>query len=177
MKTFNDPSDGNVYRRLNDDMREHRHHTEECKAIVFDAWHPMVHSLLTGPQELPAMAGDVWRGITANLEKLRGDYKPSSTVSWSAFTSTTTSLDSAFLLGAASLDQAGLSVVVFKIAAVSLRDVRHYSVFGHEQELLLLPYTEFVVVRLFKVFPEAAGPDGCLCVELVERQMTDVYES
>jgi hypothetical protein len=114
---------------------------------------PYLGYMMQALAALPDWRGVVYRGIPGSERAVvEGQYKEGSTVHWSSFTSTTTTLATARDFAR---DGGG---VVFVIKVLQGRSVRAYSAMQAEDEILLSPNSRFSVTEEC-----ALRQDGELC--------------
>ena len=115
--------------------------------------------VLTALSKLPRVTGSVYRGIKLHINQLGGNYGEGEECLWWGFSSTTKSLkvlnDDAFL--GASGDRTILHITVVRGV-----DIKKYSAFKKEDEVLLLPAT---YLRVDGVLPQ---PGGFTMVQMTE---------
>ena len=126
----------------------------------------LLHALKAAP---PALQRTVWRGLRVAFGELVGDYEKGDEPQWSGFSSTATSIEvmTTFLgtEGARTLFQIELSASIG-------RDIKPFSLFPAEDEVLLPPNVVFEVASVF----DATG-DGAmigLMVGLVGMMFLDI---
>eukprot|EP01106_Pelomyxa_sp_JSP_P003267 TRINITY_DN1490_c0_g2_i1.p1 TRINITY_DN1490_c0_g2~~TRINITY_DN1490_c0_g2_i1.p1 ORF type:complete len:382 (-),score=126.59 TRINITY_DN1490_c0_g2_i1:97-1200(-) len=132
---------GTVYFQLNCDLRVRQ------KAKM-DAWCPLLHFIFSALNKLPSFSGTVFRGID-NLEVAEREYKKGRIVFWSAFSSSTSSLEVAkgFVGGGGGGGEGGGRGrgVIFRIQVQNGKRVQLLSAMTPEEEVLLSPNSRFFV--------------------------------
>lgn len=103
-------------------------------------WYLYLKLLLTALFRLPSLQRTVFRGVKSNMTE---NYINDETVVWWAFSSCTTSIG--VLKSDLFLGKTG-SRTIFNIECQSARDIRKHSYYSREDEILLLPATQFKVV-------------------------------
>ena len=152
---FSSEEDGedNLYAVLNDTLRKR-------SGTVMRALKPYLTYLMRGLMALPGVQTTCFRGVPPDcLDAVQAKYVLGTDVHWSAFTSCTPMLETAKQFA----QTAG--GVIFRMQMLSARDVRAYSAFPQEQELLLSPNVKLVVTASCRL--EA---DGYYYVDLLERR-------
>jgi hypothetical protein len=110
----------------------------------YEPWLLFMKLIITALSRLPATGKRVvYRGIKANLS---AQYPKGKTIVWSAFSSCTCTMD--VLESELFLGKRGARTW-FTIECESARDIRKHSYFPSEDELLLLPGTQFQVISSF----------------------------
>jgi hypothetical protein len=118
--------------------------------------------LMQGLNALPLVSGVLFRGVPSSdgiLEMVQSTYSLGTDIHWSAFTSCTDRLDSAREFAR------GRGGIIFRMQILSGRDIRDYSAFRRECEVLLSPNIKFVVSGACNL-----EDDGYYYVDLVERR-------
>jgi hypothetical protein len=128
---------GNLYYELNAALRKRGiQNRKELK----DAWGDYMHFLMTGLAALPPVQGIVYRGMEFPKKTQAVEtYRMGQTVQWGAFSSTATTLDSAF-----HSEQS----IMFKIKVHSGHDLCKYSIYASENEVLLSPECSFRIASM-----------------------------
>lgn len=134
------PEAENIYFRLNADLRMLAAGTCDRTSVI-DTWAPLMTTLLPALRTLPPFAGVVYRGLPENVAAV---YTAGKQVRFSAFTSATTSADTAWEAARAGEVDASRSTVL-RLHIQSGRQLLDLSVFPAEDEVLLLPNTTFAV--------------------------------
>jgi hypothetical protein len=111
------------------------------KLDILEKLKPLIFNIQSGLQKLPVYRGTVYRGIQANRSFTKAKYLLKRTVTFSEFTSTSTSTDVESLLGIAYSD----FPVVFVIQSKTGRLVGENSANPHEDEVLFGMNTKFKV--------------------------------
>ena len=120
---------------------------------------PYLTYLMRGLRALPEVRTTCFRGVPPDcLQTVLDCYTPGADVHWSAFTSCALHLDTAKQFAQ---KQGG---IIFRIKILSARDLRAYSAFPQEQEVLLSPNVKLVVIGACNL-----GQDGYYYVDLQER--------
>ena len=161
-----------VFRKLNADMRTYSTtHDVNLRRKVFLAWHPFVSVLIGATMLLPRFEGVCYRGICVDWDVVQAEYALGRRVRFTSFSSTTTSLYKAFLLGwsAKALCPEHYSIIVFVMHVRSAVEFKLFSLYQMEEERMLRPWVRFVVHKCH-VMTLAPGGGGQLyrVVELVE---------
>lgn len=104
-------------------------------------WFPYLKLLLTALFKLPSKKCNVYRGVRG--VDLSGDYPPNKNVVWWRFSSSTTTV--AVLNAPRYLGQEGLRTM-FHIECLNGKVIKNHSNYQQEDEVLLLPGTQFQVV-------------------------------
>jgi hypothetical protein len=121
---------------------------------------PYLTYLMRGLQALPEVQTTCYRGVPPEcLPIVQAKYIQGMDVHWSAFTSCALSIDTAKTFAQQ------LGGVIFRIKILSARDVRAYSAFPQEGEVLLSPNVKLVVSG-----PCTLDSDGFYYVDLLERR-------
>ena len=123
---------------------------------------PYLFFLFSALDKLPQHTGTVYRGIPASgLEIIQNRYHVGTEIWWSAFTSTTTNLNTAKSFAE------GPGGIVFRITLTDGRRIQDYSAISREDEILLRPNTKFMVSQACHPVTEGALA-GFFCVDLVQ---------
>ena len=147
-----------VYPTFNSALRE------RPPGALFDAWTPFLWHLMAVLRSLPDIQRTVYRGIDTNDPRYQGpplaDYKMSSKIHWSGFSSTTVKPR------VARDGFAGVGGVVFVMQVHNAKDIQPFSWFGTgEGELLLSPNMEFLVTK--EQYTATEGMlSGCNVIEM-----------
>ena len=159
-----------VYRSLNAALRDYAHlETPEClKAKLLTAWHPLVAELRGGLAKLPTKHCSVYRGVGGDWAHFKPHYQPGRLVRFSAFTSTTRTAATAYLLAWSATDEPPPDVWIFKIQTVSAKSLSGLSLFEDENEVLLPPFSAFVVTTVSACRLAPAGDKLVPCIGLAE---------
>mmetsp|Transcript_22197 Transcript_22197/g.48250 ORF Transcript_22197/g.48250 Transcript_22197/m.48250 type:complete len:214 (-) Transcript_22197:30-671(-) len=121
---------------------------------------PFLTYLMRGLTALPPFEGKVLRGIPAsNLAIIQQHYAAGIDVHWSAFTSTTTSLDTAKQFAGPP------GGVIISINVLTGRRIAQYSAIPNEEEVLLSPNCGLIVANAVTL-----EVDGYYYLEMVERR-------
>jgi hypothetical protein len=104
-----------------------------------EPWHPYLKLLLTALDRLPSCKQTVYRGNKFEMEK---NYRKGKSFVWWGFSSCTTSND---ILRSEVFMGTTVSRTIFAIDCKSGKDIRKHSFHPTEDEILLLPATEFKV--------------------------------
>ena len=155
---------GNLYQILNNVLRE-RNSDKMRKLQAY------LYYLMNALSKLNAVNGIVYRGIPPSHKKTVEDhYQLGSKIHWSAFTSTTPSLERAKIFA----KESGIEEVernsggiLFRIQCLTGRSIRDYSSFLREDEVLLSPNCCLIVTK--EICLEA---DGYYYVDLLEIRKT-----
>ena len=127
---------GNLYYELNSMLRQRG---AAQRVDLVDTYGAFMHYMMNGLAELRDFEGECWRGYNHGTRaQILEQYQIGRPIQWGAFTSVTTSL-------AAAKGFAKKTRVVFKIAVTSGRDVKAFSFFPQEGEILLSPSHRFTV--------------------------------
>jgi len=118
-----------LYKKLNSDLREKKSLTN---------WHNYLNLILWSIRDLSNFTGKLYRGFknTCDLPQ----YPVGKTVSWEGFNSCSTNR----VVAVGFSNAAGM---LFEIESVSGRQIKQFSVYDTEDEVLLLPYTCFQVLE------------------------------
>eukprot|EP01047_Picozoa_sp_COSAG01_P042531 COSAG01_NODE_3720_length_5764_cov_13.900618_2_plen_364_part_00 len=146
--------DGNLYFELNKMLRQRG---AQERASLLKIWGTFICYMMRGLKSLPDFEGECWRGYNhGTAAQITGQYKLGRPIQWGAFTSVTTSKAAAkqFALG---------TKILFKIMVTSGRDIKAWSFFANEGEILLSPNHRFTVSS--KPREEA---DGYTIIDLVQ---------
>jgi len=147
-----DDGEDNLFVQLNVVLRERNPQTMKLLK-------PFLTYLMRGLTALPPFEGRVLRGIPAsNLAIIQEHYKVGMNVHWSAFTSTTTSLEKAKQF-------AGPGGVIIIITVLTGRRIAQYSAIPNEEEVLLSPNCGLCVANAVTL-----EVDGYYYLEMVERR-------
>ena len=130
-----DLKEQSLYRRLNHALR-----SKQGRQQNIQLWYPYLRLLVSGLSRLPAIEKTVFRGIK---EHLAVGYDKDKTIVWWGFSSCTTSMS---VLQADEFFGSTGRRTMFIIECKTARDIQNYSVFTNEDEVLLLPGTQFKVV-------------------------------
>ncbi|CAF3730844.1 unnamed protein product [Rotaria socialis] len=104
-------------------------------------WLHYLKLLFTALWHLPTKKGTVYRG-TRDLQTI---FRKGQRITWWCFTSCTTVADT---LQSDQLCGTSGNRTIFNIDCYSAKDIKHHSYFKSENEVLLLPGTEFIVVAV-----------------------------
>eukprot|EP00037_Helgoeca_nana_P037819 m.17889 g.17889 ORF g.17889 m.17889 type:complete len:692 (+) comp9448_c1_seq1:338-2413(+) len=132
-----------LYRSLNTALRS-------MERIAVKPFFPVLKLLLQALGKIPAYTGSLFRGVK---ESLCSEFTVSRKFVWWAFSSCTTTgevLDNPMFLGTSG------PRTLFSIETTSGRDIRRYSAYAAEDEILLLPGVQFEV-RSQMAVPGARG--------------------
>ena len=141
---------GNLYQILNNVLRE-RNGEKMRKLQAY------LYYLMTALSRLNAVEGTVYRGIPpSHKDNVEMVYRLGSHIHWSAFTSTTKSVERAKIF-------AGVGGIIFRIRCQTGRSIQAYSSFPQEDEVLLSPNCRLTVTE--KLHLEV---DGYHYVDFVE---------
>lgn len=152
---FNSDEDGedNLFVVLNDTLRKRN-------GSIMRVLKPYLTFLMRGLRALPEVQTTCFRGVPPDcLETVQTHYTPGADVHWSAFTSCALHLETAKQFAQR---QGG---IIFRIKILSARDLRAYSAFPQEQEILLSPNVKLVVIGTCTL-----EQDGYYYVDLQERR-------
>ena len=133
-----EPSEKCLYYVLNTALR--KQNREDIRP-----WLPFLKLLLSALQKLPSYDGTLWRGVTLDLS---GDYEMGELAVWQSFSSCTQSI--AILKSNVFLGGCGPRTL-FNIECQNGKAIRLHSHFSSEDEVLLLPGTQFEVKSKLKV--------------------------
>ena len=167
VRTLGCESSENFFVQLNEALRQRVciHHTPSfllsysclLKAPdTFKFWRGYLYFINNALKKLPDFCGIVWRGSTNALVAQK--YRKGTVVTWSAFSSTSTNEHTAKKF-------ARKDGLLFRIEAVSAKDVSLFSVFPEEAEVIFPPNSELFVVQ-----DARRMPDGFLQVDLVQKR-------
>ena len=123
---------------------------------TFKFWRGYLYFINSALKKLPDFCGIVWRGSTNAFVAQK--YQKGTVVTWSAFSSTSTNEHTAKKF-------AGKDGLLFRIEAVSAKDISLFSVFPEESEVIFPPNSELFVVQ-----DARRMPDGFLQVDLVQKR-------
>mmetsp|Transcript_127930 Transcript_127930/g.239289 ORF Transcript_127930/g.239289 Transcript_127930/m.239289 type:complete len:726 (+) Transcript_127930:124-2301(+) len=127
--------DGNVYYELNRALRQRG---QDARKDMMEQWGYLVHFLIKGLAQLPDWKGECYRGFRGKEEVLK-EYEIGRPIQWGAFTSVTTSWESA---SSFTDEEDG---VIFRIMVTNGRQISDFSFFPSEDEVLLTPAHRFTV--------------------------------
>ena len=127
------PRDECLYVALNNTLRS------KDRRKLLPSWLLYLKLLLTGLFKIKPFSGTVWRGVRLDLQQR---YEVGKTYTWWGFSSCTESLP--VLKSDDFLGEEGQRTV-FSIKCFDGRKIRHYSAIEEEEEILLLPGTQFIV--------------------------------
>jgi hypothetical protein len=139
------PHDQCLYAVLNSVLRS------KNRNKLIAPWLLYMKLLLTALFKLPSCSMTVWRGVRRDL---RNDYEVGKTYTWWGFSSCTEKisvLESDLFLG-----QEGKRTM-FNIECFNGKKIRDYSSFEDEDEILLLPGSQFIVISHLR--PSKKDPD------------------
>jgi hypothetical protein len=112
-------------------------------------WRDYIWLLLKALQKLPpAPCDSVYRGMGVAVERLGRHYSKGCEFQWASFSSTTSHID---VLEAFVGPSGPRSLFHLKLTAPLARDIREFSLFPKENELLLPPNVLFVVDALLNL--------------------------
>ena len=144
---------GNLYQILNNVLRE-RNGDKMRKLQAY------LYYLMTALAKLNAVKDVVYRGIpSSHKQNVEDIYLSGSKIHWSAFTSTTTSLDKAKVFAE------GKGGIIFRIRCLTGRFIRPYSSYPQEDEVLLSPNCSLTVTKELHL-----KADGYYYVDFVENR-------
>ncbi|CAF1156957.1 unnamed protein product [Adineta steineri] len=118
---------------------------------LIQPWLSYIKLLLTALFKLPDFTGTVWRGVRLDL---RLEYKVGATITWWGFSSCAESIS--VLESECFLGQEGQRTL-FSIKCFNGKKIRQHSSFEEENEILLLPGSQFIVASHFQ--PSKKDPD------------------
>ena len=143
------PATQSLYYCLNTALRD------QCREKL-KPWFLYLKLLLTAVAQLPSTTCNVLRGVRKDL---RAEYRTGTRVVWWSFSSCTT--DMGLLKGKKFLGARGPRTV-FIIEARTAKNIRPFSQFKKDSELLLAPGAQFEVLRCFE------RDDGLVLVHMKE---------
>jgi hypothetical protein len=127
-----------LYHTLNSTLRAE-------KRSLLKPWFLYLKLILTGLAKLPSLEGRTfYRGVKKNLTDI---YREGKTVVWWGFSSCTSRID--VLESEEFLGKTGLRTL-FAIECKSAKDIRRHSMFSNENEVLLMPATQFEVIGQYQ---------------------------
>jgi hypothetical protein len=107
---------------------------------VMKLYQGYLYYLLNGLKKLPDVKAQVFRGISdVSVSKLSQEYWQGRKIHWSAFSSSTTSIETAKKFSASKL--------IFRIDIINGKNIQGLSMFPREDEILLSPNMSFIVTR------------------------------
>jgi hypothetical protein len=121
--------------------------------------------------EIAAICHDgLFRGICCDADLMATQYQDGRRVRFTAFTSTTSDVLKAYMIGWGSKRWCPdhFKVLVFQLRVRSAVSLSAYSLYPAEEELLIRPWVRFVVASHRMVACAAAGPEDVDVYELVE---------
>lgn len=139
------PRDQCLYVALNSVLRS------KNRNKLIAPWLPYMKLLLTAVFKLPSCSMTVWRGVRRDLRK---EYEVGKTYTWWGFSSCTESLS--VLKSNIFFGQEGQRTM-FSIECFNGKKIRGYSSFENEDEILLLPGSQFLVKGHLQ--PSKTDPD------------------
>ncbi len=135
---------------------------EMARASLIQTWGGFMHHFMKALAKLPDVAGTCYRGYPDKPFALK-NYEHGVPFQWGAFTSTTTSLE----VAKSFTDRT--TGALFKITVWSGRDIRRYSFFSAEEEILLSPNHRFMVTSTPYVV------DGFTMIDILQRKSAVFY--
>eukprot|EP01124_Arcella_intermedia_P026877 TRINITY_DN5150_c1_g1_i5.p1 TRINITY_DN5150_c1_g1~~TRINITY_DN5150_c1_g1_i5.p1 ORF type:complete len:212 (-),score=63.55 TRINITY_DN5150_c1_g1_i5:55-660(-) len=135
--------DKNLYSLLNASL------TSKDYSSTLPQWKYYLHYLLSAIQKIPKWQGsqDLYRGVSQDLvQQYPSRYKEGETITWYAFTSTTTNLKTVKSF----LPEDKPSTIFTINGSFSGRCIQDYSAFQTEFEVLLPPGSRFQIISIMK---------------------------
>jgi len=123
-------SEPSIYMILNATLRSEDRHK-------IKPWFSYLKLILTALHKLPSYEGTVWRRLSLNMNKM---YLKGQTITWWGFSSTTRQMEVLESQG-----QHGAQTV-FSIQCKHGKEIRKYSHYQNEDEIILMPGTHFEVL-------------------------------
>lgn len=120
-------------------------HLRTPDRAMLKPWFLYLRLIFSGLSRLPSIQRTVYRGVKLDLSAKHPEKKE---FFWWGFSSCTTSMNT--LKTEQFLGKTG-SRTLFHIECLTGKDIRHHSVYGLEEEILLLPATYFRVTSLFDI--------------------------
>jgi hypothetical protein len=121
-----------VFKKLNSALREDKD---------ISLWRPYINALLAGLRNLEYSKGTCFRGLT-NYRDV-SEYKKNAFIRWPAFSAMSKDKSKA-------LKFAKNNGLLFEVEVLSGRDISKLSMYPHEKEVLLMPYSQFEVVDVIE---------------------------
>ncbi len=149
-----------LYFQLNGALRQRG--VAERDALL-QTWGQFMHYMMKALSVLPDVKATCYRGYP-DWSKVSHHYEIGAPIQWGAFTSTSTDVEAA----KAFTDKA--RGVIFKVTVLSGRDIRPYSFFAAEAEVLLSPNHRFTVTS--EPYQTA---DGYTMVDLLQNKSSIFY--
>ena len=145
---------GGFYLALNTQLREIQSQrlTADARLAIYTTWRKYMGLFLCALDSLPRFAGVVYRGIPMSRTIAKAMYSPGGRVRWNGFTSTTKDVEFARehaidLPKNKGNKKGDDGVVLFKVDVFTCGvDISAYSCYSGEQEVLIYPGQEFVIV-------------------------------
>jgi len=125
----------NFYYKLNSTLREQK--------FLETPWAGYFYYLQNALSRLQSISGiESYRGVSTDVDNIKKEYKVGRRIRWTGCTSTSKEEKKAKSF-------AGTGGVIFKIRVIHGKELGSYSVFPHEQEVLLFANCSFLVLRCF----------------------------
>jgi hypothetical protein len=135
------------YKVLNDELRLFHWGLEAVKKKVREAWAPFLYHLFTSIKTCPTVAPNtrVYRGVPVSHASSGRIYRTGMKVTYSAITSTSLVFSMAWALRSRKAQFDDFDITVFSFDISIGYKISSCSVFEDEEEVLLLPGSEFIV--------------------------------
>eukprot|EP01096_Ripella_sp_DP13-Kostka_P003913 TRINITY_DN1590_c0_g1_i2.p1 TRINITY_DN1590_c0_g1~~TRINITY_DN1590_c0_g1_i2.p1 ORF type:complete len:617 (+),score=255.22 TRINITY_DN1590_c0_g1_i2:296-2146(+) len=142
--TFENKGGVNIYQRLSQCLRSHNPIQIKNNTISEElkGWKVLLFYLISALLKLPKVAKNCFRGMTiadpSFMETIKINYSVGRQIEWFGFSSTSTNKDVSmgFIIGQG---------ILFCIKTLKGKDLRMFSVYAQEEEVLMLPNSKFVV--------------------------------
>ena len=130
---------GNLFKELNDDLRRMSTLTEERRDKIKAVWDNFMATMMKALGKVPKMEGSTfYRGRPESW--LADIYLPGRRVTWASFASVTKDLSQAAHMAGWNLG------CVLELSLFDVLDISKFSFFPNEQEGILVPNTQLVVL-------------------------------
>ena len=150
-----------IYRRLNDELRLR---DPPSRQAAMQKWGGFLWYLLSALGKLPAFQGDVYRGVKVLKDEVLKEYSRTKIIRWAGFSSTSTSFGTA-----KGFSKAG--EIIFKITVQTGRLIQPYSFYQTEDEVLLSPNSELLVIS------DPYQVDGYTIIDMIEIDAENAYDA
>lgn len=127
------PHEQSFYFQLNSVLRE-------VDREKLNPWFPYLRLVIDALQKLPSIEHTVYRGVKLDLTN---QYRRGETIIWWGFSSCTSSIE---ILNKESFLGKNGTRTLFSIQSYSGKYIRRHSYYNKEEEILLLPATQFQVI-------------------------------
>ena len=171
------PESVQFYAVVNRQLRRFQLAADEERRLIIQTWYPYVDALCTAIQKCTRIRMTrVWRGITQPMRVTMGMYAIGASVTFTAFTSTSTSFYQAWstALRFRYASHGDYDITMLGIDIQEGYNVAAWSFFPSESEVILLPHAKFVVAnscmmtsQQAKVIQQSRGMFAYIKVQIV----------